>query len=758
MKKRTKILFTTVLFVFSMMFAVPAHAESTDNDMIGNAFESTGVEMTDIRDYMKSHVRVQTAANGYPAKYDPRTTGKVTSVKNQGSEGLCWDYAIQAAAESYLIKTGKENSTIDLSELYFLYDSTIVLNNDRASFIKRVPSTSYSNILTGNRNKLHFAYESDYPITDLHDDYTTNPENYKYTLNKVYYLTKYIKSDENIEFVKYMVDQFGGAIYDIPMYDMNGSAYVQQWMKYTYGSTTTDNTFYYQYNSSLTHAMEIVGWDDNYSANNFKETPPGNGAWLLKNSWGTGSSFGTGFMWVSYYNDINKPTVYAMTLTPKGSEPSRINKTYYPEVKDLIDVSDDYADAYYMQDENSTGMTVTTKFTSNSFGKKTKIILDKYKNILGTATFIVRPTDASITMPDDVNEKMTQTQFDYYASSNRNALKASLDGVDVKTSPYITYTSTDPDVVSVDEDGYLTFNGFGTCTINAVYQDDVITNGKAIKGSMSFTFKQLCGAIEIEGDSWSNMNIGDTKTLQVTTEPENVRVSYTSNNPSVATVSSSGVITAVGEGEATITVTDPDEYITTTYQVYVSEPEPDPEPEEPVIPVNPVTPVDPTPVNPTPVTPVTPNIPVTPVSPTTTTQPQQNQKPVSGMFNTPYGKVYLYSDKTAEIVKWTKQNAKATVPTIIVYNNISYTVTDINSGAFKGNKKIAQVIIPSTVTTIGSKAFYGCKKLTKVTVQGKKIDSVGKDAFKKCSKNLVIKVPKSKKKAYKKLFKGYVVK
>ncbi|MBO5469056.1 MAG: leucine-rich repeat protein [Lachnospiraceae bacterium] len=325
--------------------------------------------------------------------------------------------------------------------------------------------------------------------------------------------------------------------------------------------------------------------------------------------------------------------------------------------------------------------------------------------------------------------------------------------------------------MSVDEKGYLTFNGFGTCTINAVYQDDVITNGKAIKGSMSFTFKQLCESITIDGDSWSNMIVGDTKTLQVTTEPANVRVSYTSNNPSVATVSSSGVITAVGEGEAEITVTDPDEYQKATYWVYVSAPEPEPEPDpepkpEPDPEPEPVTPVDPTPVNPTPVTPVnptpvTPSIPATPATPTTTTQsvqPQQNQKPVSGMFNMPYGKVYLYSNKTAEIVKWTKQNAKAVVPTIIVYNGIQYTVTDINSGAFKGNKKITQVVIPSTVTTIGSKAFYGCKKLKKVTVQGKKIDSVGRDAFKKCSKKLVIKVPKSKKKAYKKLFKGYVVK
>ena len=38
-----------------------------------------------------------------------------------------------------------------------------------------------------------------------------------------------------------------------------------------------------------THAVCIVGWDDDYSAENFNEghRPPGNGAWICKNSWGS---------------------------------------------------------------------------------------------------------------------------------------------------------------------------------------------------------------------------------------------------------------------------------------------------------------------------------------------------------------------------------------------------------------------------------------------------------------------------------------
>ncbi len=73
--------------------------------------------------------------------------------------------------------------------------------------------------------------------------------------------------------------------------------------------------------SEASHAVCIVGWDDDFSRTNFnggKESamPPGNGAWLIKNSFGSESQdfpdYGesgiqedgksTGYYWVSYYD------------------------------------------------------------------------------------------------------------------------------------------------------------------------------------------------------------------------------------------------------------------------------------------------------------------------------------------------------------------------------------------------------------------------------------------------------------------------
>jgi C1A family cysteine protease len=49
------------------------------------------------------------------------------------------------------------------------------------------------------------------------------------------------------------------------------------------------------------HEVAVVGWNDDYQASNFLNTPPGNGAWLVKNSWGT--SWGlNGYFYLSYYD------------------------------------------------------------------------------------------------------------------------------------------------------------------------------------------------------------------------------------------------------------------------------------------------------------------------------------------------------------------------------------------------------------------------------------------------------------------------
>ena len=117
-----------------------------------------------------------------------------------------------------------------------------------------------------------------------------------------------------------------------------------------------------------------------------------------------------------------------------------------------------------------------------------------------------------------------------------------------------------------------------------------------------------------------------------------------------------------------------------------------------------------------------------------------------------------------------KNNKTVTTVTIGKY------VTTIGSGAFSGCSKLKKVTIGKSVTTIGSKAFYKCTSLTSITIPSK-VKKIGDYAFKGCTKlktinlnttlltsetvsqyafsgvstSAVVKVPKSKNKAYKKL-------
>ena len=87
------------------------------------------------------------------------------------------------------------------------------------------------------------------------------------------------------------------------------------------------------------HAVTVVGWDDRFSRDRFLEghEPPGDGAFLVRNSWGT--SFGDGgYFWVSYYD-----TCIGSRLGPAGT--SKANSDVNAVVAG-VEPSGGYADVY----------------------------------------------------------------------------------------------------------------------------------------------------------------------------------------------------------------------------------------------------------------------------------------------------------------------------------------------------------------------------------------------------------------------------
>ncbi len=141
------------------------------------------------------------------------------------------------------------------------------------------------------------------------------------------------------------------------------------------------------------------------------------------------------------------------------------------------------------------------------------------------------------------------------------------------TNKHVIWSSSNPDIVSIDNMGRVTMKAVGQAVITAKAED----GGK----TASLTFKVTPAIIPVTGVSISNkkelaldFNDVSNKTYQcnVSVTPSNATnkiVSWSSSDPKVATVDSNGKITAIARGIAVITAKTSDGAKTDTIKVYV---------------------------------------------------------------------------------------------------------------------------------------------------------------------------------------------
>lgn len=114
----------------------------------------------------------------------------------------------------------------------------------------------------------------------------------------------------------------------------------------------------------------------------------------------------------------------------------------------------------------------------------------------------------------------------------------------------ISWTSSNPDVVSVSEDGKLTARKAGKATVT-------VTVGNGTEKGVSASMEVEVGAQAVTltlSENTLTMEINQTHQLTATVSPAATQLKWSSSNPSVATVSGSGEIKALAVGQTVITV------------------------------------------------------------------------------------------------------------------------------------------------------------------------------------------------------------
>jgi uncharacterized protein YjdB len=137
------------------------------------------------------------------------------------------------------------------------------------------------------------------------------------------------------------------------------------------------------------------------------------------------------------------------------------------------------------------------------------------------------------------------------------------------TNKTVSYSSNNTGVATVNGSGLVTAIASGTATITVTTQDGAKTATAVITVNTS---NVAVTSVSLSPAS-ATLSVGATQQLTPTVLPSNATnktVSYASNNTGVATVNTSGLVTAVSNGTATITVTTTDGNKTSTAVITVS--------------------------------------------------------------------------------------------------------------------------------------------------------------------------------------------
>ena len=262
----------------SFNYTVP----SVNKNLLNVTFSFAGNDV-----YLPKNMSVKLYSQTDNESFDMNDYGLVTSIKNQGESVKCWAFASLGTLESAILK--KQGITRNFSENY--------LNNavNMYSINEINQDLSGGNSLLRTINAIISGKTLINEDDDLFDEQgTISPE-----LNNTLIISDvkamiYTHNFSQISEIKKMILKYGAVLTDC-------------YFENSYDDNSNNNilTLYSHNYTTPNHAIMLVGWDDNYDKYNFNNNhslcPEGNGAFIVKNSWGSNQGY-NGFNYISYYD------------------------------------------------------------------------------------------------------------------------------------------------------------------------------------------------------------------------------------------------------------------------------------------------------------------------------------------------------------------------------------------------------------------------------------------------------------------------
>ena len=267
--------------------------------------------------------------------------------------------------------------------------------------------------------------------------------------------------------------------------------------------------------------------------------------------------------------------LYATNFSSIGSyvtEPTSVEFAYYITVKEIpvqgitlskstldLTVGDSFGLTASISPSNATNKAVTWSSSNSSIAS-----VDSSGRVTakgnGTATITVKSADnASISDTCTVNvttstSGVTVTPETAALNVGETKQLSAVVAPATASNKNVTWSTSSGNVATVNSSGLVTAVGNGTATITASTVSGGYSDTCAVTVSTPVTGVSLSSAS-------LTINKGGTHQLTTTVSPEtasNKTVSWSTSNPAVASVSQTGLITAIGGGSADITVTTVD--------------------------------------------------------------------------------------------------------------------------------------------------------------------------------------------------------